>query len=205
MEFDLSAIRYNEQGLVPAIAQDAATGAVLMLAWMNEESLRLTLETGYATYFSRSRQALWKKGETSGHTQRVLALRYDCDGDALLLTVEQTGPACHTGAYSCFHHTVLETEEAASADILRQVYDVIRDRELHPKAGSYTNYLLSKGMEKIGKKVGEEAVETVIAAMKGAPEEVCSESADLLYHLLVLLYRSGVSLPQLWQELAKRR
>ena len=205
---DLSAIKFNDQGLVPAIAQDAATGEVLMLAWMNEESLRLTLETGFATYFSRSRQQLWKKGETSGHTQRVLGVKYDCDGDTLLLTVEQTGPACHTGARSCFFNDLMTPDEddlPATAAILEQVYAVIADRKEHPQEGSYTNYLLGKGIEKICKKLGEEASESIIAAMKNNREEVTYEAADLLYHLLVLLYDRGVTPADVWAELARRR
>ncbi len=205
---DLSQVKFNEQGLVPAIAQDAATGEVLMLAWMNEESLRLTLETGFATYFSRSRQQLWKKGETSGHTQRVLGVKYDCDGDALLLTVEQTGPACHTGARSCFFNDLMTPDPddlPATAAILEQVYAVIADRKEHPQEGSYTNYLLDKGIEKICKKLGEEASESIIAAMKNDREEVTYEAADLLYHLLVLLYDRGVTPADVWAELARRR
>ena len=205
---DLSGVKFNDQGLVPAIAQDAATGEVLMLAWMNRESLQLTLETGFATYYSRSRQQLWKKGETSGHTQRVLGVRYDCDGDALLLTVEQTGPACHTGARSCFFNDLMPVDEEdlpATAAILEQVYGVIADRKEHPQEGSYTNYLLGKGVEKICKKLGEEASETIIAAMKDSREEVTYEAADLLYHLLVLLYDRGVTPAEVWAELARRR
>ncbi len=205
---DLSMIRWNEQGLVPAIAQDATDGTVLMLAWMNEESLRLTLETGYATYFSRSRQKLWKKGETSGHVQEILAVKYDCDADAILLTVRQNGPACHTGARSCFFNELKAADEEdlpATSRILEQVYDVIRDRKENPQEGSYTNYLLEKGIEKISKKVGEEASETIIAAMKNNKEEVTYEVADLLYHLLVLCYDRGVTPQDLWEELARRR
>lgn len=205
---DLSMIRWNEQGLVPAIAQDAADGTVLMLAWMNEESLRLTLETGFATYFSRSRQKLWKKGETSGNVQEVLAVKYDCDADAILLTVKQTGPACHTGARSCFFNDLKKADEdelPASSHILEQVYAVIEDRKANPQEGSYTNYLFEKGIEKICKKVGEEASETIIAAMKNSKEEVTYEVADLLYHLLVLCYDRGVKPAELWEELARRR
>ncbi len=205
---DLSMIRWNEQGLVPAVAQDAADGTVLMLAWMNEESLRLTLETGFATYWSRSRQKLWKKGETSGHTQEVLAVKYDCDADALLLTVRQTGPACHTGARSCFFNDLKPADEdelPATSAILEQVYGVIADRRANPQEGSYTNYLLDKGIEKICKKVGEEASETIIAAMKDSREEVTYEAADLLYHLLVLCFDRGVTPADLWEELKRRR
>ena len=208
MSFDLSEVKFNEQGLVPAIAQDAVNGQVLMMAWMNEESLRLTLETGFATYYSRSRLQLWKKGETSGHVQRVLGIRVDCDGDTLLLQVEQTGAACHTGNRSCFFRDILpedEDEMPATSAILEQVTAVIADRDAHPQEGSYTNYLLTKGVEKICKKVGEEASETIIAAVKGSKEEVTYEAADLLYHLLVLLYQQGVSPSEVWEELKRRR
>ena len=205
---DISSIIFDANGLVPAIAQDAQTGAVLMLAYMNAESLQQTLESGYATYYSRSRQKLWRKGETSGHTQRVLSISYDCDGDAILMQVEQTGPACHTGAYSCFHNELRRADPddmPATSAIVQQVYDVIADRKVHPREGSYTNYLLEKGVEKICKKVGEEASETIIAAMKGNQEEVTYEAADLMYHLLVLLFQQGVTPQQVWEELARRR
>ena len=205
---DISSIKFDANGLVPAIAQDALTGAVLMLAYMNAESLQQTLESGYATYYSRSRQKLWRKGETSGHTQRVLSISYDCDGDAILMQVEQTGPACHTGAYSCFHNELRRADPddmPATSAIIQQVYDVIADRKVHPREGSYTNYLLEKGVEKICKKVGEEASETIIAAMKGNQEEVTYEAADLMYHLLVLLFQQGVTPQQVWEELARRR
>ena len=142
---ELSAIKFDEHGLVPAVAQDAKTGAVLMLAYMNEESLRRTIDTGYATYYSRSRKTLWKKGETSGHVQRVREILYDCDGDTLLLKVVQTGAACHTGAYSCFQNALLapqETEANPGAKVLQEVYNVVLDRMANPKEGSYTNYLL---------------------------------------------------------------
>ena len=205
---DISSIKFDVNGLVPAISQDAQTGAVLMLAYMNAESLQQTLESGYVTYYSRSRQKLWRKGETSGHTQRVLSISYDCDGDAILMQVEQTGPACHTGAYSCFHNELRRADPddmPATSAIVQQVYDVIADRKVHPREGSYTNYLLEKGVEKICKKVGEEASETIIAAMKGNQEEVTYEAADLMYHLLVLLFQQGVTPQQVWEELARRR
>ncbi|MCR4884294.1 MAG: bifunctional phosphoribosyl-AMP cyclohydrolase/phosphoribosyl-ATP diphosphatase HisIE [Clostridiales bacterium] len=205
---NLSEIRFDEHGLVPAIAQDIRTGEVLMLAYMNEESLRLTLETGYATYFSRSRKQLWKKGETSGHVQQVMDMRYDCDGDTILMKVIQTGNACHTGHYSCFFNSILEAdpdEVPANAGILQSVYDVISDRRVHPQEGSYTNYLFDKGVEKMCKKVGEEASETIIAAMKGNKEEVTYEVADLMYHLLVLMNQQGVTPDDVYEELARRR
>ena len=208
---ELSKIRFDARGLVPAIAQDAKTGQVLMMAYMNEESFRATCESGYATYWSRSREQLWRKGETSGHLQKVCSITLDCDGDTLLLQVEQTGPACHTGEQSCFFQPLFVAEgqsaanEAADSGILQEVYGVIQDRMVHPKEGSYTNYLLAKGVEKICKKLGEEATETVIAAVKGDTGETCYEAADLCYHLLVLLAERGIPLESLWAELAKRR
>lgn len=205
---ELSNIVFDANGLVPAIVQDVKTGAVLMLAYMNAESLTLTLETGYATYFSRSRNALWKKGETSGHLQKICAIHYDCDGDTLLLMVEQTGPACHTGEYTCFHNALIslvdQSQGQPTSAILQQVYNVIIDRDQNPKEGSYTNYLLTKGAEKICKKVGEEASETIIAAIKGNKTELRYEVADLLYHLLVLLYNQGLTPNDIFAELEKR-
>ncbi len=202
---DFSSIKFDEKGLVPAIAQDAHDGTVLMLAYMNVESLQATIESGYATYWSRSRNELWQKGATSGHLQKIVGIRYDCDGDALLLTVEQTGPACHTGEKSCFFQTIVEGEDPATSAVLQDVYAVIQDRMAHPKGGSYTNYLLAKGVEKIAKKVGEEATETVIAAIQNDPDALCYEAGDLCYHLLVLLAERGIPLAKLWQELASRR
>ena len=144
---DFSQLKFDANGLIPAIAQDARTNQVLMLAYMNQQSIEQTLETGYATYFSRSRQALWKKGETSGHTQKLVAMRYDCDHDAMLLTVEQVGPACHTGAKSCFFNDVYVDEDApATANVLQEDYATIADRAANPVEGSYTNYLLDNGL-----------------------------------------------------------
>ncbi len=204
VDFDPAALRWNADGLIPAIAQDAATGEVLMLAWMNEESLRLTLETGYATYYSRSRRQLWRKGETSGHTQRVVRMMYDCDGDTLLMQVDQIGPACHTGKKSCFHNPMIEGDLPATAGVMDVIESTIADRAANPRPGSYTNYLLDKGAEKICKKVGEEATETVIAAMKDDPDALAGEAADLLYHLAVLLHAKGVKWQDVWDVLQKR-
>jgi phosphoribosyl-ATP pyrophosphohydrolase/phosphoribosyl-AMP cyclohydrolase len=175
-----------------------------MLAYMNRESLELTIDTGYATYYSRSRQAIWKKGETSGHTQKVVGLSYDCDCDAILLTVEQTGPACHTNKRSCFHNSVIDAPLVQDANILRTIFNTIIDRDRSPVEGSYTNYLLDKGVEKICKKLGEEAAETIIASVKGAKDEVKYEAADLVYHLLVLLYNQGLAPEDIFGELANR-
>ena len=194
-------IKYNQNGLVPAIAQDVATGEVLMLAWMNEEALRLTLDTGIVHYFSRSRQQLWKKGETSGHIQTLRGLAYDCDGDAILLKVDQTGVACHTGAYSCFFNEV--KAGTLKKDTLPRLYETILDRRENPQEGSYTNYLFDKGIDKILKKVGEESAEVIIGA-KNSREELIYEASDLIYHLLVLLVDQDVTLGEIYRELEGR-
>ncbi len=194
-------INYDQNGLVPAIAQDAATGEVLMLAWMNEEALKLTLETHIVHYWSRSRQEIWKKGETSGNRQRLQGLYYDCDGDAILLKVDQTGVACHTGAYSCFFH---EVQAAPSRrETLPMLYQTILDRKMNPREDSYTNYLFEKGIDKILKKVGEESAEVIIGA-KNSREELVYEASDLIYHLLVLLVNEDITLGDIYRELEGR-
>ena len=207
-EIDLDAIKFDEKGLVPAIAQDAQTGTVLMLAYMNRESLTLTLRTKLATYFSRSRQELWVKGATSGHYQHVREVRYDCDGDAILLKVDQQGAACHTGNYSCFFNPLLTLPGGRSSSmgmrIIQSVYDQVLDRKAHPKEGSYTNMLLNKGVDKIGKKVVEEAAEVLIAAKNRSREEVSFEVADLMYHLTVLLADQGMCWDDIYAELENR-
>ena len=197
-------LKFNEQGLIPAIAQDASSGQVLMMAWMNEESLKITMDSGYATYWSRSREELWKKGETSGNVQKVISMKYDCDGDTLLMLVEQTGPACHTGKQSCFFNEVMD-EKQVPAKILDDVYKVILDRKANPKEGSYTNYLLDKGLRKTCKKVGEEATESVIGAIAGDTDNVRYEVADLLYHLSVMLVQCDLTWDDIFGELEKRR
>lgn len=194
-------IKYDQNGMVPAIAQDVATGEVLMLAWMNEEALRLTLETGLVHYWSRSRQELWKKGETSGHLQTLRGLAYDCDGDAILLKVDQAGVACHTGAYSCFFNEVKASP--LKKDTLPRLYETILDRKENPVEGSYTNYLFDKGIDKILKKVGEESAEVIIGA-KNSREELIYEASDLIYHLLVLLVDQDVTLGEIYRELEGR-
>ncbi len=203
----ISALKFNSDGLIPAIAQDVKSGDVVMLAYMNRESLLETLKTGYATYFSRSRQQLWKKGETSGNVQRVCEILYDCDGDALLLKIDQTGVACHTGEYSCFHNSLTGADATVrtSSHVLDELFEVIEGRKANPIPGSYTNYLLEKGVEKICKKVGEEASETIIAAVKGSNDEVRYEASDLLYHLLVLISNQGMTPADLYDELKSRR
>lgn len=210
MEF-LKDLKFDEKGLIPAIAQDAVSGEVLMCAYMNEESLQKTLETGHATYFSRSRQELWEKGATSSHYQIVKEILVDCDGDALVLKVEQEGAACHTGNYSCFYRKLVDgklveipTEGAVSPQILYDVYNVIVDRVKNPKEGSYTNYLFEKGIDKMLKKVGEESAEVIIASKNYVKSEVQYETADLMYHLSVVLVEQGLTWDDVFKELASR-
>lgn len=197
----MKGIKYDEKGLVPAIAQDIATGKVLMLAYMNEESIDLTLETRIAHYYSRSRQSIWKKGETSGNIQKVEGFYYDCDGDTILLKVNQTGVACHTGSYSCFFNKVMEDEN--SENVLEKLYEVILNRKENPKEGSYTNYLFQEGIDKILKKIGEESAEVIIGA-KNSREELVYEASDLVYHLMVLLVNQGIPLGDIFKELQTR-
>ena len=257
----LQMVKFSAEGLIPAITQDIRTDEVLMLAYMNEESLKKTIETGKAHYFSRSRQKLWLKGETSGHFQQIRSISLDCDGDTLLLKVEQTGAACHTGHRSCFftrfdsdaliagvthsetaddetehsetaddetehsetaqndtaqiHEgaasaqasvaTAREACDGAGSEALKELYDVILDRLTHPKEGSYTNYLFDKGLDKILKKIGEEACEVVIASKNGASSEIKAEIADLLYHVMVLLVERGLTLQNVYEELRQRK
>jgi phosphoribosyl-ATP pyrophosphohydrolase/phosphoribosyl-AMP cyclohydrolase len=198
-------IRYNEQGLVPAIAQDYLDGTVLMMAWMNSESLQKTLETGETWYWSRSRQELWHKGATSGHIQKVKSIRYDCDSDALLISIEQVGDiACHTGERSCFHQ-VDTTKSAPPADTLSEVFRVICDRRDHPVEESYTCKLLAGGDNKILKKIGEEAAEVVMACKDNDSNAIASEVADLFYHTLVALAAHQVDLRDVYRQLQQRR
>ncbi|BFM41130.1 bifunctional phosphoribosyl-AMP cyclohydrolase/phosphoribosyl-ATP diphosphatase HisIE [Synechocystis sp. LKSZ1] len=201
----LDELCYNDQGLVPAIAQDYLDGTVLMMAWMNRQALEKTLETGEAWYWSRSRQELWHKGATSGHFQRVKAIRYDCDSDALLLTIEQVGDiACHTGERSCFHQ-VAHRKQAPSADMLSELFAVICERRDHPSPESYTCKLLAGGDNKILKKIGEESAEVVMACKDNDPQAIAGEVADLFYHTLVALAHHQVSLRDVYQKLAERR
>jgi phosphoribosyl-ATP pyrophosphohydrolase/phosphoribosyl-AMP cyclohydrolase len=211
-------VRFDERGLVPAILQDARTREVLTLAYMNEESLRRTLSEGETWFWSRSRAELWHKGATSGHTQRVVEVRLDCDSDALVVLVEPRGPACHTGATSCFHQEVegLQTCDAQTSagtsagdedigTVLERLYDIIAGRRREMPEGSYTTYLFEKGLNKILKKVGEESAETIIAAKDGDLDALTLETADLVYHLLVLMVERGLTLEALSGELARRR
>lgn len=205
------AIAFDERGLVPVVAQDAASGEVLMLAWADRDALRLTRETGRAHYWSRSRHALWVKGETSGNVQEVVEVRADCDADAVLYRVRQTGPACHTGEPSCFHRApsadgaALEAvPRAVARHVLDRIAEVVGRREAERPEGSYTTYLFEQGADKTLKKVGEEAAETIIAAKNGDAAALASESADLLFHLLVLWRQQGLAAGEVWAELDRR-
>ena len=198
-------IRYNDQGLVPAIVQDYLDGTVLMMAWMNRESLQKTLDTGETWFWSRSRQELWHKGATSGHLQYVRSLRYDCDSDTLLIGVEQVGDiACHTGERSCFHQ-VDGTKAAPPADTLSQVFEVICDRRDNPTAESYTCKLFDGGDNKILKKIGEEAAEVVMACKDDEKDAIASEAADLFYHTLVALAHHQIDVRDVYRKLQERR
>ncbi|MBP3232102.1 MAG: bifunctional phosphoribosyl-AMP cyclohydrolase/phosphoribosyl-ATP diphosphatase HisIE [Anaerovibrio sp.] len=213
---DISMVKFDEKGLVPAIVQEE-NGQVLMMAYMSEEALQKTVETRRTWFWSRSRKALWNKGATSGNVQEVKSLYYDCDGDTLLVVVHQCGSgACHTGTYSCFSgRRLIENDKALAlvdeqpkknqlANILNDLYDVIKDRQLNPKEGSYTNYLFEKGQDKILKKVGEEAVETIIASKNDDRNEIIYEMGDLWYHCLVLLAYHNIKPEEVFRELINR-
>jgi phosphoribosyl-ATP pyrophosphohydrolase/phosphoribosyl-AMP cyclohydrolase len=201
----INKIKFDEKGLVPAIAQDAYTGAVLMQAYMNREALELTLKTQRAHYFSRSRNSLWQKGETSGCYQEVVAVMVDCDYDSVLLKVIQKGNACHTGEYSCFFNTVEEFGAVYNSEIIYKDIACIKDRKANPVEGSYTTYLFEKGTDKICKKIGEEASEVIIAAKNRNNNELAAEIADLIYHTLVLMENRGMDIQEVFKVLNERR
>ncbi|MFW6022364.1 MAG: bifunctional phosphoribosyl-AMP cyclohydrolase/phosphoribosyl-ATP diphosphatase HisIE [Halanaerobiaceae bacterium] len=222
----LEKIKFNEKGLVPAVLQDIDSKEVLMLAYMNEESLQKTIETGKACFWSRSRQELWLKGETSGNYQEVEEIRFDCDMDTLLVLVKPAGPACHTGKKSCFYRELsdgnieeisessqdtlsekdiaVDEEKLFKASFLFKLYDVIAGRKENPVEGSYTNYLFEKGVDKICKKVGEESAEVIIGAKNGSQEEMVYEIGDLIYHLMVLMNLYEIPLTDILDELESR-
>ena len=203
---DFSDFKLNSDGLLPVIVQHYKTSEVLMMAYMNEEAFEHTIKSGLMTYYSRSRKALWIKGETSGHYQHVKSLTIDCDKDTLLAKVDQVGAACHTGNPTCFFQPVAgdNKEELNPYQVFEKVYGTIMDRKEHPKEGSYTNYLFDKGIDKILKKVGEEATEIIIAAKNPNPEEIKYEISDFLYHVMVLMAERGVTWADITEELANR-
>ena len=220
-QLDPSQLRFDDDGLIPAIVQDATNGQVLTLAYMNDESLRLTLETGLTHFYSRSRRRIWQKGEESGNVQRVQEIYFDCDEDALLIKAEQVVAACHTGRRSCFFRRLHPSPEVSeevlrqrfdpeavyggSLAILQQIFEVIADRKVNPKADSYVSGLFAKGQDQILKKIGEEAAELVVASKNGRPAEIVHELADLWFHTLVLLAYHGIAPREAAQELRKRR
>jgi len=213
MKISIEDVTFDERGLIPVIVQDGRTRQVLTLAYMNAESLRKTLDTGETWFWSRSRSSLWHKGETSGNTQRVVGVLLDCDGDALRVLVIPNGPACHTGAESCFHNELQEaglfedSPVAGStnfAEVLDGLYRLIASRKRERPEGSYTTYLFDQGLDKILKKVGEESAETIIAAKNDDRNALVKETADLLYHLVVLLIERGLSLEEVRDELVNR-
>lgn len=211
MKIAITEIKFDERGLAPAIVQDANTLEVLMLAYVNAESLKRTLETNETWFWSRSRSSLWHKGETSGNKQRVVDVSIDCDYDAIRILVAPAGPACHTGAQSCFHNKLSDapaSNQKAQAELgatLGNLYELIASRKRERPEGSYTGYLFAEGLDKILKKVGEEATETIIAAKNEDSQALVREASDLLYHLVVLLVERGLTLYQVSEELSSRR
>ena len=197
---------FEKMELIPAIVQDYKTNQVLMLAYVNEESYKLMLESKETCFYSRSRETLWRKGETSGNFQKIKKMYLDCDRDTLLIWVEQIGVACHTGEYTCFFNEIINDipDYEMNKEILEQIYEMIDDRKINPKEGSYTNYLLNEGIDKICKKVGEEASETIIAAKNTSKEDLIGEISDLVYHLEVLMYDRGITLEDIRLKLAAR-
>ena len=212
---DLNMIKYDDRGLVPAIVQDAFTHKVLMLAYMNKQSLEISIQTGFTCFYSRSRQELWKKGATSSNVQEIQSISYDCDKDTLLVLVKQSRVACHTGEFSCFHNVLFSRELSNNLpslnvkenlpEFLNDLYKMILDRRASDDENSYTKYLFVKGQDKILKKVGEEAAETIIASKNDDNKEVIYEMSDLWYHCLVLLAYHNITPDELLEELASRR
>ncbi len=202
-------LKFDEKGLIPAVVQDYVTGKVLMVAYMNKEAVEKTIETKKATFFSRSRNKLWIKGETSGNFMDVKEILVDCDADCLIVKAAPQGPACHTGNTTCFYRkiendSITEGGSIANASIINDVYNVVIDRKENPKEGSYTNYLLDKGIDKILKKVGEETSEVIIGAKNPGTDEIRYEIADLIYHLSVLMVNKGLTWGEVYEELSKR-
>lgn len=195
---------FKKQKLIPAIIQDYYTKQILMLAYVNEESYNYMVEKDETCFYSRSRNKLWHKGEESGHFQKIKEMSLDCDKDSLLIQVEQKGVACHTGKYSCFFNKVKNSNEEVDNNIIENVYNMIKEREVNPKEESYTNYLLDKGIDKICKKIGEEASETIIAAKNNNKDELIGEISDLIYHILVLMFEKSITVEDIKKKLSKR-
>ncbi len=202
--FDISKLKFDDKGLIPAIVVDDATNEVLTLAYMNEESLKISLEKKLTCFWSRSRQELWLKGETSGNYQHIVSITADCDMDALTVRVQKDGPACHTGENSCFFNNVMQNEEIAPAFSVQGLVEMLEGRKTNPKEGSYTTYLFEKGIDKILKKVGEECTEVIIAGKADDKAETIYEISDLMYHVLVLMIEMGISVDDIMKELASR-
>lgn len=201
--FDVTGLKYDDRGLIPAVVIDTETRRVLMVAYMNEESLRLSMEKGLTCFYSRSRRQLWTKGETSGNFQHIVSITADCDRDTLLVEVRKDGPACHLGTESCFSDVIFEGDEPAAFQY-QDLMDMLRGRKENPKEGSYTTYLFEKGLDKILKKVGEETTEVIIAAKDRDRANTIYEIGDLMYHVMVLMIESGISLDDVKREMASR-
>lgn len=201
--FDINELKFDEKGLIPAVVIEAGTHKLLMVAWMNRESLEKSIETGLTCFWSRSRGQLWTKGETSGNLQHIVSITADCDKDTLQVIVKKDGPACHTGNESCFFNSLCESDELADFS-LEDLMEIIKDRKVNPKEGSYTTYLFEKGADKICKKIGEESTEVIIAATQQDKKETIYEIGDLTYHVMVLMLEMGISLEEVRNELASR-
>lgn len=200
---EIDQLKFDEKGLIPAVIVEAGTHRLLMVAYMNRESLKISMETGKTCFWSRSRQELWTKGETSGNYQHIVSITADCDLDTLKVVVEKDGPACHTGAETCFFNPVYQSEEKSDFT-LDALMELIRGRKMNPQEGSYTTYLFQKGLDKILKKIGEESTEVIIAAKDNDPKETIYEISDLVYHVMVMMIQQGISLEDIRRELASR-
>ena len=200
---EIDQLKFDEKGLIPAVIVEAGTHQLLMMAYMNRESLKISMETGKTCFWSRSRQELWTKGETSGNYQHIVSITADCDLDTLKVVVEKDGPACHTGAETCFFNSVYQSKEKSDFT-LDALMELIRGRKTNPQEGSYTTYLFQKGLDKILKKIGEESTEVIIAAKDNDPKETIYEISDLVYHVMVMMIQQGISLEDIRRELASR-
>lgn len=200
---EIDQLKFDEKGLIPAVIVEAGTHQLLMVAYMNRESLKISMETGKTCFWSRSRQELWTKGETSGNYQHIVSITADCDLDTLEVVVEKDGPACHTGAETCFFNPVYQSEEKSDFT-MDALMELIRGRKTNPQEGSYTTYLFQKGLDKILKKIGEESTEVIIAAKDNDPKETIYEISDLVYHVMVMMIQQGISLEDIRRELASR-